>query len=96
VEVKLSRRVLQQLDELPRQRRGSLALRLREQANRRRDGLLTVSTPHDVAACVASSEAGVLLVYAVVTWREMWELVCGAEIEARYRAHAARQSLRGI
>jgi hypothetical protein len=96
VEVKLAARVAQQLGELPRQRRGALVLRLRERAGRTGDGLVTVRTPHDIAACEASSAADLLLVYAVLPKRDLVVMLWGVEIDRRRLAHETRRLLRGI
>jgi hypothetical protein len=97
VEVKLAYGVADRLVQLPQQRRGRLIMTLHQLALRgkTRDGLLTVRTAHDAAACEALPSAGVLLVYALISLDELRVLLFGAEVVRRHRAHEGRRIGRG-
>ncbi|MFL5871222.1 MAG: hypothetical protein ACJ75R_09080 [Solirubrobacterales bacterium] len=93
--VALSREAAAVLAALPRQSAGRIVMTLRGMASRGsvREGLFTVASPHDLAACEASSAARVILVYAIVARRELHTRLVGDAIERRARAAGIRRRL---
>ncbi len=89
-EVRLAARAADQLEQLGERRRGMLTSALGLRGRREpRDGLLTVWTHQDVAACEVLSVAGlagrrVILVYAIRPKSLLFAQLFGPELERRF------------
>jgi hypothetical protein len=93
--VYLSSKALAGLRLTPRHRQGRLRRALRTLAASGTEGLVSVRTVRDVAACEVLAEEGGVLVYAVLARREVGGMLWGSELEARLRRSEESRLLHG-